>query len=65
MERLTKAGMLMFGKTESIIDEECVSFFFPNYRELPDKPSSASRWIDCVCQIVCEKLTSSNFIDIH
>ena len=48
-EGFTMAGMLMFGKTESIIDEECVPFFFPDYRELPDNPSSTSRWIDRVC----------------
>lgn len=32
-EGLTVAGILMFGKYESIIDEECCPNFFPDYQE--------------------------------
>ena len=33
MEGFTVAGMLMFGKTNSITDPECCPEFFPDYRE--------------------------------
>lgn len=33
MEGFTVAGMLMFGKTNSITDPECCQEFFPDYRE--------------------------------
>lgn len=33
MEGFTVAGMLMFGKTQSITDPECCQNFFPDYRE--------------------------------
>ena len=29
----TVAGMLMFGKTESITDQECLPYFYVDYRE--------------------------------
>ena len=32
-EGFTVAGMLMFGKTNSITDPECCPYFFPDYRE--------------------------------
>ncbi|MBQ3658345.1 MAG: putative DNA binding domain-containing protein [Bacteroidales bacterium] len=38
----TVAGMLMFGKTSSITDQECLPWFFPDYRE----HFSAERWSD-------------------
>ncbi len=48
-EGFTVAGMLMFGKTEAITDEECTPFFFPDYRELSANPSEQERWVDRVC----------------
>lgn len=45
-EGFTLAGLLMFGKTDSITDEECAPYFFPDYRELPDETNSNVRWID-------------------
>ena len=43
----TVAGMLMFGKNLSIIDEECCPKFFPDYREyFSDNPDD--RWTDRV-----------------
>ena len=44
-EGFTVAGLLMFGKTDSITDETCVPHFFPDYRELGEE-GSATRWID-------------------
>ena len=42
-EGFTVAGLLMFGKTNSITDPECCQEFFPDYREhLSDDPSM--RW---------------------
>ena len=42
-EGFTVAGMLMFGKTNSITDPECCQEFFPDYREhLSDDPQM--RW---------------------
>lgn len=42
-EGFTVAGMLMFGKTNSITDPECCQEFFPDYREhLSDDPQI--RW---------------------
>lgn len=39
IEGFTVAGMLMFGKTNSITDPECCQEFFPDYREhLSDDP---------------------------
>lgn len=43
----TVAGILMFGKTLSITDEECCPKFFPDYREyLSENPND--RWTDRV-----------------
>ncbi|WP_028667095.1 RNA-binding domain-containing protein [Runella zeae] len=43
----TVAGMLMFGKTLSIVDDDCCPKFFPDYREyFSDNP--ADRWTDRV-----------------
>ena len=44
-EGFTLAGLLMFGKTESITDESCAPYFFPDYRELGESDFSP-RWID-------------------
>ena len=33
IEGFTVAGMLMFGKTSSITDQECLPWFFPDYKE--------------------------------
>lgn len=42
-EGFTVAGVLMFGKTNSITDTECCPYFFPDYRErLSDDPKI--RW---------------------
>ena len=47
-EGFTLAGMLMFGKYESIIDQSCAPKFFPDYKEIPADTTTA-RWIDRVC----------------
>ena len=47
-EGFTLAGMLMFGKYESIIDQSCAPKFFPDYKEIPVDTTTA-RWIDRVC----------------
>jgi len=44
-EGLTLAALLMFGKYESIVEEECAPCFFPDYREIPEDTSEV-RWID-------------------
>ncbi len=44
-EGFTVAGMLMFGKTASIIDQSCTPWFFPDYRERLGI-DSAERWSD-------------------
>lgn len=41
----TLAGILMFGKSESITDVECLPGFMVDYREIPDD-NSAVRWSD-------------------
>lgn len=46
-EGFTLAGMLMFGKTDSITDECCAPFFFPDYREIDN--TLPNRWIDRIC----------------
>lgn len=44
-EGFTVAGMLMFGKTESINDQECLPYYFVDYREhMTDDPNV--RWTD-------------------
>lgn len=45
-EGYTLAGMLMFGKTQSIVDDACVPNFYPDYRLMGLKESD--RWIDRV-----------------
>lgn len=48
MEGFTLAGILMFGKTESITDPACVADYFPDFREyLVDE--SMTRWSDRIC----------------
>ena len=48
MEGFTLAGILMFGKTESITDPTCVADYFPDFREyLVDE--NISRWSDRIC----------------
>ncbi len=44
-EGITVAGMLMFGKTNSITDQECCPNFFPDYREVLS-PDPQIRWTD-------------------
>jgi len=44
---LTLAGLLMFGKFSSIIDNYCCPSFFPDYRETA--PESDTRWTDRIC----------------
>ena len=46
-EGFTLAGILMFGKYESIIDQSCAPRFFPDYKEIPADTSSM-RWMDRV-----------------
>ncbi len=47
-EGLTLAGMLMFGKIDSIIDQYCCPSYFPDYREyLSTDPNS--RWTNRIC----------------
>lgn len=44
-EGFTVAGLLMFGKSESITDQSCLPWFFPDYREhLSSNPDE--RWSD-------------------
>lgn len=46
-EGFTLAGLLMFGKTQSINDPECAPHFFPDYRLYSsEKPEGNERWID-------------------
>lgn len=47
-EGFTLAGLLMFGKYDSITDNECAPNFFPDYRSIPDNPSIV-RWTDRIC----------------
>ena len=44
-EGFTVAGLLMFGKFDSIRDENCVPRFFPDYKEIPVN-TMEQRWID-------------------
>jgi len=44
-EGFTLAGILMFGKYDSIKDQTCAPNFFPDYKEIPADTSS-TRWID-------------------
>ena len=46
-EGFTVAGLLMFGKYDSIRDESCVPRFFPDYKEIP-LDTTEQRWIDRV-----------------
>nr|WP_297975699.1 RNA-binding domain-containing protein [uncultured Bacteroides sp.] len=47
-EGFTLAGLLMFGKTEAITDNECCPNFFPDYQErLSDNPDE--RWSNRIC----------------
>ncbi|MEI8271567.1 MAG: RNA-binding domain-containing protein [Paludibacter sp.] len=48
IEGYTLAGMLMFGKTNSIIDPECCPKFFPDYREILTRDPE-TRWTDRIC----------------
>jgi len=48
IEGLTLAGLLMFGKTDSITDIYCCPSYFPDYREYLD-PDPNSRWTDRIC----------------
>lgn len=47
-EGLTLAGLLMFGKTEAIQDNDCAPHYFLDYRETLS-PESDIRWIDRLC----------------
>ena len=44
----TIAGMLMFGKTESITDIYCCPNYFPDYKEFMN-PDPNERWTDRIC----------------
>ena len=44
-EGFTLAGILMFGKYDSIKDQTCAPNFFPDYKEIPADTTS-TRWID-------------------
>ena len=46
-EGFTLAGILMFGKYDSIIDQICAPRFFPDYKEIP-ADTTTTRWIDRV-----------------
>ncbi len=46
-EGFTRAGVLMFGKTESIIDQACTPWYFVDYQEKISNDSQ-QRWIDRV-----------------
>ena len=47
-EGFTRAGVLMFGKTESITDNSCAPYFFPDLQEwhILDR---GERWSDRIC----------------
>lgn len=47
-EGFTLAGILMFGKTESITDPECAPYYFPDFREHLSTDTSI-RWTDRIC----------------
>ncbi len=47
-EGFTLAGILMFGKTESITDNECAPNYFPDYQEHFQNDSDI-RWTDRIC----------------
>ena len=47
-EGLTVAGLLMFGKTLSITDEECCPYFFPDYQERLAEDEDV-RWSNRIC----------------
>ena len=47
-EGFTLAGLLMFGKVDSITDDACAPHFFLDYREYGEE-NTASRWIDRIC----------------
>ena len=44
-EGFTVAGILMFGKTDAITDDECLPNFFPDYRN-ETSINETERWID-------------------
>ena len=44
-EGFTRAGILMFGKGEAIVEDECAPSFFPDYRNETNSGESV-RWID-------------------
>lgn len=48
IEGITLAGMLMFGKTESIQDRYCCPHYMVDYREVPEDDRE-TRWEDRVC----------------
>ena len=47
-EGFTVAGLLMFGKTLSITDEECCPYFFPDYQERLAEDEDV-RWSNRIC----------------
>ena len=47
-EGFTLAGLLMFGKYDSIRDVSCVPRFFPDFRNIP-MDTTQTRWLDRVC----------------
>lgn len=47
-EGFTVAGLLMFGKTQAITDEECCPHFFPDYQERLTEDEDV-RWTNRIC----------------
>ena len=47
-EGFTLAGILMFGRTESITDNECAPSYFPDYQEKMSVDENV-RWTDRIC----------------
>ena len=47
-EGFTVAGLLMFGKTESITDNECAPHFYPDYQERMTEDEDI-RWTNRIC----------------
>ena len=48
IEGFTLAGILMFGKTESITDPTCTPNYFPDYRAY-EEDNELTRWSDRIC----------------
>ena len=63
-EGFTRAGILMFGKTDSITDQSCAPWYFVDYQEkMSDDPML--RWTDRIYPDGTWKRTSSSFSIAH